>query len=607
MQAFEVDALKPRHIWLAGLIAFFVISLSVIIDAPHAREMLVRGDSDDILRWMSVKDLLAGQGWFDMTQYRIEPPEGLSLHWSRYLDAAIAVLYSLLALVLSPEAAERWTLVIWPNILLIALLILVAKGTYRIMGSAAAVFALVTVMTWFPLRGITFANGRVDHHDLQILLMTCVTMAMIWPARGFLAGIAAGIAAAFSLAIGLEMLVFVAVAGIMLFVRAAFNAQRAAARLAGFCLALLAGSMLFFAGQTSPSQWFTPHCDALATPYLAILLIATVSCGLPLVFYNRLRSPAARLGVTTALTIAGLWLFAPLISPCLAGPYGMLPPEVQDFITSRISEALPGPTFAILRPLTFVDVVVPILAITLLATIFWLKRRNEWSTSERAAIGQMLVFGWLGLLGSMIQIRMNIVAAPALPFLAGFVFSQLLRGLLSRHRFRDLAGFGLAAIAVFYIPQTNGPMLAAAEMISQQNLSKKIEAATSDKGCRDEATLKHLDRLPPARMLTMMSLGADLLLTTHHYPLSVPYQRGAYTFWNGSFPFRSETLMLRAIAQSKPDYIVLCKSSSYDGLHAYAQDLNTGKLPVWLQPISVDTEDLLVLRVVPSTLPTAQP
>lgn len=603
MHAFDVDAFKPRHVWFAGLIAFVVIVLSAILDAPHAREILVRGDSDDILRWMSVKDLLAGQGWFDMTQYRVEPPEGLSLHWSRYLDAAIAALYSLLALVLAPEAAERWTLMIWPNLLLMALLGLVATGTRRILGNAAAVFAIIAVMTWLPLRGITFANGRVDHHDLQILLMTCVTMAMIWPAGRVFAGLAAGLAAAFSLAIGLEMLVFVAVAGVVLFLRAVFNAEGAVARLAGFCLALLFGSTLFFAGQTAPSQWFTPHCDALATPYLAIVLIATLNCGLPLAFYARLTHPAARLGITVALALGGLWLFSDLISPCLAGPYGMLPPEVRDFITSRISEALPGPAFALMRPLTFIDIVTPLMVVTGLASVFWLKDHKTWSRTERAAIGQMLIFAWLGLIGSMIQIRMNIIAAPALPFLAGFVFSRLLRGLLAQRRARDLAGMVLAAIAVFYIQQTNAPMLAAAEALSDQDLSKSIESATSDKGCRREATLAHLDKLPPARMLTMMSLGPDLLLTTHHFPLSVPYQRGASTFWNGSFPFHSEALMLRAIAQSRPEFIVLCKTSSYDALHAYARDLSDGKGPAWLQPVSVGTDDLLVLRVLPDALP----
>lgn len=603
MHSFEIAAIKPRHVTLVAVIFLILICLSMVIDAPRAREILVLGDNDDILRWMSVKDWLAGQGWFDMSQHRVEPPEGLSLHWSRYLDAAIAGTYSLLALFLTPTAAETWTLMLWPNMLLVLLLVLVAKGTGRVLGSAAMLFAMLAVMTWMPLRGITFTNGRIDHHNVQILLMTCVTMAMIWQGSALRTGLLAGLAAAFSLAIGLEMLVFVAVAGIMLFLRAAFDVEGAKAKLAGFCITLLGGSLVFFAGQTAPSQWLQPHCDQMSTPFLAILLIATASCGAPLVFYNRLSHPAARIGITAALTLAGLWVFAALIAPCLAGPYGMLPPEVQEFITTRISEALPGLTFAQIRPLTFVNVVLPICVVTGLGTWFWATRRDQWQPAQRAAIGQMLVFGWMGLLGSLIQIRMNIIAAPALPFLAGFVFTQLLGNVERTRRIGDKAIAVLVAIAVFFVQATNGPSLAIASSFAREDLSKKIEFATVDKGCRDEKTLAHLDTLPRARMLTMMGLGADLLLATHHDALSVPYQRGAYTFWNGSFPFRSQELMLRAISQSKPDYVVLCHTSTYSDLHGFARDLNEGALPDWLRPVDVGTPDLLVLQVVAAKLP----
>ena len=108
-------------------------------------------------------------------------------------------------------------------------------------------------------------------------------------------------------------------------------------------------------------------------------------------------------------------MFAPLLTPCLAGPYGMLPPEAQDFITSRISEALPALVFANLRPLTFANVLLPILVITALSSLFWLRNRGSYDKAQRAAVGQMLIFGWLGLIGSLVQVRMNMIAAPALP------------------------------------------------------------------------------------------------------------------------------------------------------------------------------------------------
>ncbi len=35
---------------------------------------------DNHMRLFEVRDLLAGQNWFDVTQYRIDPPHGASMH-----------------------------------------------------------------------------------------------------------------------------------------------------------------------------------------------------------------------------------------------------------------------------------------------------------------------------------------------------------------------------------------------------------------------------------------------------------------------------------------------------------------------------------------------
>ena len=41
------------------------------------------------MRLVEVRDLIAGQGWFDLTQHRLDPP-GVSMHWSRVIDAPLA-------------------------------------------------------------------------------------------------------------------------------------------------------------------------------------------------------------------------------------------------------------------------------------------------------------------------------------------------------------------------------------------------------------------------------------------------------------------------------------------------------------------------------------
>ena len=56
-----------------------------------------------------VRDLLAGQGWFDLHQYRMAPPEGTLMHWSRLVDIPLAALLWLLMLVLPAAQAELIT------------------------------------------------------------------------------------------------------------------------------------------------------------------------------------------------------------------------------------------------------------------------------------------------------------------------------------------------------------------------------------------------------------------------------------------------------------------------------------------------------------------
>src|SRR3569623_2655349 len=72
-------------------------------------------DTDSAMRLVQVRDLLAGQGWFDTVQHRLNTPYGLPMHWSRLVDAPLA----LLALV-----SERFALTAWPLLLFGALLLL---------------------------------------------------------------------------------------------------------------------------------------------------------------------------------------------------------------------------------------------------------------------------------------------------------------------------------------------------------------------------------------------------------------------------------------------------------------------------------------------------
>ena len=72
------------------------------------------GDTDDNMRIMQVRALLNGQGWFDLRQYRLNPPFGANIHWSRLVDLPIAGLILALRPLLGGAGAERWAVAIAP-------------------------------------------------------------------------------------------------------------------------------------------------------------------------------------------------------------------------------------------------------------------------------------------------------------------------------------------------------------------------------------------------------------------------------------------------------------------------------------------------------------
>ena len=80
---FTADLLvRVLIVWL-GVSAIFVLTRWAAI-----RGMMLP-DPDDTLRMVQVRDLLAGQGWWDLHQYRVAPPQGMLMHWSRLVDAPL--------------------------------------------------------------------------------------------------------------------------------------------------------------------------------------------------------------------------------------------------------------------------------------------------------------------------------------------------------------------------------------------------------------------------------------------------------------------------------------------------------------------------------------
>ena len=123
-----------------GLV-WLLVSLLMLATNAAAIAALRFPDSDDTLRLVQVRDLLAGQGWFDLHQYRIDPGSGgVLMHWSRLVDAPIAAAILVLRPLLGQALAEHITLVLLPLVTLGYALLLAGRLAWRLFGGEITTF-----------------------------------------------------------------------------------------------------------------------------------------------------------------------------------------------------------------------------------------------------------------------------------------------------------------------------------------------------------------------------------------------------------------------------------------------------------------------------------
>lgn len=584
---------SPRLRWIffasfAGVVAI-VITKAVIVSAQLHGDFATL-DNDSIMRLLSVQNWLGGQGWFDTVEYRLMPPEGVLMHWSRYIDAMIGGLIVAFSWVFPLEIAKTLALIVWPTILAVLMVTVIGFGTKRFFGPVAASFAMPCVILWPFTSDFYFLAGSIDHHNVQILMIVLITFAIIWPDRPTASGLVAGVSAAFALAIGLETLPYILVVGALLLTRAHLNMSPHANRLLGvFCVTLGVASLAFWLGQTPVSRLTETVCDQLGLPVLGLIVIAAVASILPMLLLPQ--NALWRFTMSIVLTGVGSALAWPLLGPCLAGPYGSLPTEVQDIIRSGIIEAQPGIVYAKGNPLNYIKMVAPVVGSIVLAAYFWRQLSKDSATErlQRDVIGQLLILSAVGVLASFSQIRLLLMTAAAVPVLVGFVLAILVENYL---RTRSAAvATGLLAAAVLLL----SPAVLKAP-IKQLLPFDPPSTSPLDVTCSTNAALSPLNALAPAVFLTPMNLGPALILTTHHSSLSGPYHRSPNAFANGDIPFKlPEADMQTYVEKTSAKYLLLCGGTTYRA--GFARDLVDGAQAAWLKPVEIDAGDLMVFEI----------
>ncbi|HZV58401.1 MAG TPA: hypothetical protein VFF89_12085, partial [Sphingobium sp.] len=217
-----VDRFGAREWRWLTVLAWLILAGVYLSRYSAAIHWFSLGDTDDNMRYLQVRDWLDGQSWWDLSQHRMNPPEGANIHWSRLVDLPIAGLMLLFRLFMDPGAADRLAVGVAPLLPLLPLMLALAFLARRLAPAAAGNpggdgaghgwLAAILLPMGAQIGFGMYMPLRIDHHGWQLAL-TAMTLAGLVDRKWVRGGIVAGVSSALSVAIGMEMMVYLAGAG----------------------------------------------------------------------------------------------------------------------------------------------------------------------------------------------------------------------------------------------------------------------------------------------------------------------------------------------------------------------------------------------------------
>ena len=551
------------------------------------------GDTDDAVRLVLVRELLSGRPWYHPEIFRLQYPAGALMHWSRLIDGGIAGLDRLLGLGLSPAGAEVAARALWPLLWLPFAITAACVAARRLGGSAGLLVAGLLCALSLPALE-QFRLGRIDHHNVQIVLCLIAVSAAMTAERSRRIAALAGAASGLGLAIGTEAIVFHAFIGLALALQLLAGREGAASAARAYGLSLAASLAAAFLLQTPPSLWSVSVCDTVG-----LNLVAAVAIG-GLGLAGAAFAPAGKVRLILAVTAgaASAGAYGLLHPACLHGPLGDTPPLIRAYI-DQMAEMRPFWEAWERDHLACDALIAPglaALAAPALLARHGRSRRTDW------LLLAALFYIALGL--GLLHIRLLSYANWfAIPIVAAAVADA---AALWR---RLLVPTVLAAALVSPVPATAAIVglasLATAPQRAEAPAAAASPAATGAK-CSDHASFGRLRLLPPGLALADPDLGPFILVETPHAVLAGPYHR--------LVPGLTETFRLfsEPLEQAKSDlarrniaYVVSCPDEANKADHAIigprgllgALDRRTP--PPWLRPLSRPEERLQVYAVQP--------
>src|SRR5581483_9934580 len=530
----------------ALLATLVLVAMTLAGPGPSLSDWL--GDTDDAVRLVGVRELLAGAPWFDTTLPRIGAPAPLVSHWSRLIDLPLGLLIGALTPLLGADKSELVTRVVWPTLLFFALAWIAAREAQRRGGTLAAAFTLVFVVT-SAVALAQFRPGRIDHHNAQIL---GAVGGLLFLARSLderRAGCTAGGLLGLGLAIGYEAIALVVSALGLAVLLAVLQSRRRPRAIEGVARAAAGASGVLLAATAvtiAPWHWLDVRCDALSLNLVA--LAVSVTAGLWAATWASSR--VARCIVLGVGLAVGAAAYAALEPACLAGPFGQVSPALKPIWLDHVTETKSVLWLAARHPAPALAAMLFVLAGAAAQVALWRRRRDM-------ATGLMAAFVVLAAALGFWQIKL----LPYASWLAAVPLGIWASGL---PRTAYVSAPLMRAAAAVLLSQGSleaglGAVVAPLQRSGAEAVATDVEAADPRRPCFLSHSMRPLASLRPGLVAADIDLGPYIVALTPHRVVAAPYHRLAEGILaNNAILGGQPEQAARRLAALGVDYLALC-------------------------------------------------
>jgi hypothetical protein len=564
------------------LVAWAAVAAASLFSGPRILDAM---STDDLMRLAEVRDWLGGQGWFDLTQYRLAPPAGLAMHWSRIVDLPIATLILALTPVLGRASAEIATAAIWPLLLLMPTLVLAGALARRLSNPQAILPTILLVAVAAPAL-VHFRPGGLDHHGFQLMLMAATIYGASEEGDTYFVPALGGFAAAVSIAIGLEMAPALAAILAAVGLRWAIEGKPVANLTSGFGLAFGAGTAMLFAATVPVSSWNVAMCDRISLPCVAAA--GLVGGGLALLAsVSRLNTFSARLAVGGIAGGIVIGIMGAAFHTCLGDPHGAVEARVAAIWLANVAEAQNIFELARNEPSDVLHIYGPPLAAIVLGALAILRTRKEERTIWIAPFLALIALSAEAMWEVRGTASANLVAQPLL--------------VASLIRLFDVRSSWLARrAAIVALLLISSPVLVLAGKAVGKSTrffdpARPVYYASGPLACRKFEDIAPLARLEPGRVISYIDVGPAILVGSRHSVFAAPYDSN-FRGYEVTFDvlLGDDATAKRALVEHQVNYVAICPGSpernnfrraAPEGL---SERLARGEVPPYLQPIAGD-------------------